>query len=192
MTRAVGTCRSARKILVVAVVSAALILVPALQWPANAQQGWAPAPAPGQAYGQPQPYGQPYGQPYAQPYGQPYYAPPAVDVATATAQAVNDARADTSGAIWFFAGCVLSWIGILIAYVVDPSPPPARLMGKSPEYLGVYLAAYKNEARSIQGHAAIWGTVTAVAVSVVLIIIFVSALRNAQTMNNAAAIMSTP
>jgi len=178
------------------VVSTTIILVPVLQWPARAQQSWGPAPAaPAQPYGQPYgqaPYGQPYGQPYAQPYGQPYYAPPPVDIGMATAQAVSDAQADTSVGIWFFAGCVLNWIGIVIAYVIDPSPPPARLMGKSPEYLGVYLGAYKAEARSIQGHAAIWGTVTGVAVSVVLIILFLSALHDSTTVNSTAAIMSSP
>lgn len=172
MTRSVGICQWVRTTLVVAVVSSAMILLPALQRPANAQQSWAPAPAPGQPYG-------------AQPYG---YAPP-VDASRATAEAVNDAHADTNGTLWFFAGCLLGVIGILIAYVSEPSPPPARLMGKSPEYLAIYTNTYKSEARSAQGRAAIWGTLTAVGVVVVIyIIVIVAIVHNSSTTTTAAAV----
>jgi len=164
----IGTGRWLRSTLVVAVVSAAMIVLPALERPAMAQQGWGPAPAPGGAYAP--------GQPYAQPYGQPYYAPPPVDAARATTEAMNDARADTNGTLWFFAGCLLGVIGIIIAYVAEPTPPPARLMGKSPEYLAIYTTTYKSEARSIQGRAAIWGTATAVAVFVVIYIVVIVAI----------------
>lgn len=159
----IGTGRWLRSTLVVAVVSAAMILLPALERPAMAQQGWGPAPAPG-------------GYAPGQPYGQPYYAPPPVDAARATTEAINDARADTNGTLWFFAGCLLGVIGIIIAYVAEPTPPPARLMGKSPEYLAIYTTTYKSEARSIQGRSAIWGTATAVAVVVVIYIIVIVAI----------------
>jgi hypothetical protein len=149
-----------------------MIMLPEMQRPANAQQSWAPPP-------QPMP-------------GQPYYAPPPVDAARATAEAIADAHADTNGTLWYFAGCLLGVIGILIAYVSEPSPPPARMMGKSPEYLAIYTNTYKAEARSIQGRSAIYGTLTAVAVIVVIyIIVIVAFVHAANTTYPAAAVAPT-
>jgi hypothetical protein len=171
----IGTGRWLRSTLVVGVVSAAMILLPALQRPALAQQGWGPAPAPGYAPGQPY-----------------YYPPPPVDAARAAAEATNDAHADTNGTLWFFAGCLLGVIGIVIAYVAEPTPPPARMMGKSPEYLAIYTTAYKAEARSIQGRAAIWGTVTLAAVVVVFyIIIFVAIVKSEPTYSSGGTALIT-
>jgi hypothetical protein len=156
MTRRVGSSKWLGTTFVAVVVSAAIIMIPEMQRPANAQQSWAPPP-----------------QPYP---GQPYYAPPPVDASRATAEAITDAHADTNGTLWYFAGCLLGVIGILIAYVSEPSPPPARMMGKSPEYLAIYTNTYKAEARSIQGRSAIYGTLTAVAVVVVIYVIIVVAI----------------
>ncbi|MFL5308580.1 MAG: hypothetical protein ACJ8F1_25430 [Polyangia bacterium] len=176
----IGTGRWLRSTLVVAVVSAAMILLPMMQRPAMAQQGWGPAPAPG--YGPPPGYS-----------GQPYYAQPPVDAARATMEAMNDAHADTNGTLWFFAGCLLGVIGIIIAYVAEPTPPPARLMGKSPEYLAIYTTTYKSEARSIQGRAAIWGTATAVAVFVVIyIVIIVAIVKSDPTYTTSTALITSP
>jgi hypothetical protein len=158
-----------RTALVVAVVSAAMILVPILQRPAMAQQSWGPTPG------------------YAP--GQPYYAPPPVDAAGATNQAINDAHADTNGALWFFAGCLLTWIGVVIAYVAEPSPPPARLLGKSPEYLAIYTTAYKAEGKSSQGRAALWGAATTLVVVIVLwVVIVVSVTHQSTAYGTAAAV----
>ncbi|HSS37413.1 MAG TPA: hypothetical protein VLT58_01470, partial [Polyangia bacterium] len=82
---------------------------------------------------------------------------------------------------------------IVIAYVAEATPPPARLMGKSPEYLAIYTTAYKSEARSIQGRAAIWGTATAVAVVVVIyIIIIVAIVKSNPTTANGTALITSP
>ncbi len=59
-------------------------------------------------------------------------------------EATQDAQADENGTLWFFAGCLLGLIGVVIAAVAEPTPPPARLMGKSPEYLAVYTQTYKS------------------------------------------------
>jgi len=158
MTRRVGSSRWLGTTILAFIISASMIMLPEMQHPAQAQQSWAPPPAPGQPYP-----------------GQPYYAPPPVDTARATAEAIADAHADTNGTLWYFAGCVLTWVGILVAYVVEPTPPPARMMGKAPEYLAVYTQAYKAEARSIQGRAAIYGALTTVAVVVVVYIIIIVA-----------------
>ena len=162
MTRRVGSSKWLGTTVMVFVISAAMIMIPEMQHPAMAQQSWAPPP-------QPMP-------------GQPYYAPPPIDAGRANAEAVADAHADTNGTLWFFAGCLLTWVGIIIAYVADPSPPPARLMGKSPEYLAIYTTAYKSEAKSIQGRSAIYGALTTLAVVVVLyVIIIVAVVHDANT-----------
>jgi hypothetical protein len=159
---------------VVAIVSAALALVPILEHPACAQQSWEPAPAAGQGQGYPPPA---QGQGYYPPPGQGYYPPPApFDSSRVIAQATQDAHADESGALWFFAGCLLGLIGIVIAAVVEPTPPPARLMGKSPEYISVYTTTYKSEGKSAQLRSALFGLGTTVVVFIVLYVIIIVAV----------------
>jgi hypothetical protein len=59
------------------------------------------------------------------------------------------ARANVNGTLWLAAGCV-SIFGIILAYLVEPSPPATALLGKSPEYVAAYTDAYKMTAKSIQ------------------------------------------
>ncbi|HVZ85625.1 MAG TPA: hypothetical protein VHG72_01555 [Polyangia bacterium] len=189
MTRAGSFGKLIGCAIVVAVVSGALIMLPGLERPAWAQQSWEPPPPPPPGQGA-QPYGaQPApnaGQPYpGQPYpGQPYYGSPS-DSARALAQATADAQADTSGAAWFFAGCLLGVIGLIIALVVEPSPPPARLMGKSPEYIAIYTTTYKSEGKSAQLRSTLYGLGTAVVVVLVIYIVLVVAfVKSANSTEN--------
>lgn len=166
MSRPSGFLKWASTSTVVALVAGALILLPALQRPVLAQQSWAPPPA-----------GQPAGQPG---YG---YAPPPVDAGRAAAEGVQDANADINGTLWFFVGC-LGIIGIAVAYFAEPSPPPARLMGKSAEYVMIYSTSYKSEGKSIQGRHAIYGCLVGTAIAVAIyIIIVVAIVKNANTMS---------
>jgi|SRR5580692_4546799 hypothetical protein len=166
MSRPSGFLRWASTSTVVAVVAGALILLPALQRPVLAQQSWAPPPA-----------GPPAGQPG---YG---YAPPPVDAGRAAAEGVQDANADINGTLWFFVGC-LGIIGIAVAYFAEPSPPPARLMGKSSEYVMIYTTSYKSEGKSIQGRHAIYGCLVGTAIGVAIYIILVVAiLKSANDMS---------
>ena len=71
--------------------------------------------------------------------------------------AMMDAEIDTNRFLWFGAGCLLGWVGILLGYVIEPSPPVARLVGQSPDYVMAYSAAYKEQARKIQGKQAMVG-----------------------------------
>jgi len=91
------------------------------------------------------------------------------DGAQAAAAGERDAIADTSSGAWFVLGCLLGGIGVLIAYVAEPTPPPSRLIGQSPEWVSVYSAAYKSAGRSAQGKSAIVGCLVITAVIVVLI-----------------------
>jgi hypothetical protein len=153
--------RSLRKWLgkcgVVGIVSAVMVMIPLLEHPVAAQQSWSP----------------PTQQWSPAPPGAPYYAPAPVDTSRAVMEATQDAQADNNAVLWFFAGCLLELIGVLIAALVDPTPPPARLMGKSPEYVAVYVQTYKSEGRSAQLKSALWGLGTVIVLSVILIIVLV-------------------
>jgi len=162
MSRPTGFRKAASTATIVAVVSGALILLPALQRPVFAQQGWAPPP----------------------PAGQPGYyppPPPPVDAGRAAAEGVQDADVDINGTLWFFVGC-LGIIGIAVAYFAEPSPPPARLMGKSAEYVMLYTSAYKTEGKSIQGRHAIYGCLVGTAIVVAIyVVLIVTVLKTANT-----------
>lgn len=77
--------------------------------------------------------------------------------AAAAVAAEADAHADTSGALWFGAGCLLGVIGILVAYVVEPHPQATRLLGKSSDYIQAYSLAYKSAGKSAQTKMALYG-----------------------------------
>jgi hypothetical protein len=62
----------------------------------------------------------------------------------------QSARANVNGNIWMLAGCVGSWLGVLLAYIYEPTPPATMLLGKSPEYVAAYTDAYRATAKSIQ------------------------------------------
>jgi hypothetical protein len=166
--RKVGIRKWAGTFAVVTLVSGAMILSPLLEHPVQAQQSWAPQQ-----------------QNWGPPQGGPAYAPPPVDTARAVLEATQDAQADENGTLWFFAGCILGLIGVVIAAVAEPSPPPARLMGKSPEYLAIYTQTYKSEGKSAQLRSSLWGVGTTVVVFVVIyVILIVTVLKSEPTTYN--------
>ena len=99
----------------------------------------------------------------------------------AKAMAEQDAESDVNKIMWFGAGslisggtlfvlriiddptsemcgaaCLLHGFFFAVPFVHSPPPSPSRLLGKSPEYITAYTAAYKAETRKIQ---ALWGIV---------------------------------
>ena len=84
--------------------------------------------------------------------------------AEAVTAAEADANKDVNKLLCFSAGCVLSALfflpspygyffpptGIIGAYSYQPSPPPARLIGKSPDYIAAYTSAYRLKRGNIQ------------------------------------------
>ena len=83
--------------------------------------------------------------------------------AQAVAAAEADASKDVNKPLWFGAGCLLPVTGSLLkpygyimllgglgGYIYQPGPPPSRLMGKSPEYITAYTAAYKSKVAYVQ------------------------------------------
>ena len=67
------------------------------------------------------------------------------------------ADSETSGTLWFAAGCCVGGVGVLLAYVIKPDPPASRLIGKSPEYVASFTDCYRTKAKSIQTSNAWYG-----------------------------------
>lgn len=84
--------------------------------------------------------------------------------AEAATAAEADGNKDVNKLLCFSAGCVFSALfflpspygyflpptGIIGSYSYRPSPPPARLIGKSPEYIAAYTSAYQLKRGNIQ------------------------------------------
>jgi hypothetical protein len=109
---------------------------------------------------------------------QPTAASPAVTQLSVTSiaeiedQARMDAQIDIKGQTWFLIGCLTNLTGWLIAYIVEPSPPVSKLLGKSSDYIAVYTDAYKREGKKIQTKKAFTGCVVGV-LCVVVVELFV-------------------
>ena len=84
-------------------------------------------------------------------------------VETYASQAIIDAEHDAAVSadtlLWMggtligtsLVGCLFCGLpAIGLAYIHQPSPPAARLMGKSPEYVMLYTQTYKDKIRSHQ------------------------------------------
>lgn len=56
----------------------------------------------------------------------------------------------TSATVWFAAGCLLSGLGVVGAYVIKPDPPMTSLVGKDAAYVAQLTDCYKDEAGGIQ------------------------------------------
>ena len=78
--------------------------------------------------------------------------------AEAVAAAEADAAADVSKTLWFVVGCFLPVLGVVAGYVIAPSPPSSKFLGKPPEYVAFYTDAYQAKSKNIQGRSALIGT----------------------------------
>ena len=85
------------------------------------------------------------------------------------------AKTDVSGTLWFVIGCFGGLTGIIVAYVYEPSPPSAQLLGKSPEYVAAYTDAYRATAKSVQTSKAVTGCIVSAVVSIALNVALVAA-----------------
>ncbi len=77
----------------------------------------------------------------------------------ACVEARMDAQREVNTGMWFAIGFFLGVVGWLIAYVMEPSPPAAKLIGADPEYVAVYTQCYKAEAKRLQADAALKGCI---------------------------------
>jgi hypothetical protein len=94
--------------------------------------------------------------------------------------AEQDAQNDVNKILWFFAGLVLNFIGILIAYVYQPSPPAAQLLQKSTEDALFYTDVYKARTRQLQLTVAITGFVFCAVLGITLVVVLFSFFFSAQ------------
>jgi hypothetical protein len=83
-----------------------------------------------------------------------------------------DGRSSSSGFLWFGAGCLFTYFGVGAAYLITPSPPAMRLLGKSIEYVAAYTDAYAASARSVQTNNAWWGCILTNTVGCGLYVVF--------------------
>lgn len=82
-------------------------------------------------------------------------------------EAQQDAQADTNQLAWGAGSCVLGTVGacllgsvgVIGAYAYQPAPPPARFLGKSPQYIESYTKAYKTKVRRLQFRSAAIGCI---------------------------------
>ena len=81
----------------------------------------------------------------------------ASDFDDARMAAERDAKSDVSAWLWLGAGCLFNLLGVGAAYVIVPSPPASRLLGKSNEYIAAYTDMYKDSARGVQVKNALIG-----------------------------------
>lgn len=84
------------------------------------------------------------------------------------AQAQMDAGIEVNKFLWGAIGFILGVVGVLIAYMVPPSPPAMKLMGKSSDYVMTYTQCYQEKGKSEQGTASLIGC----AISGILVIIY--------------------
>jgi hypothetical protein len=73
------------------------------------------------------------------------------------AQAKKDALNDSSQFLWLGAGCLLSFVGVLIGYLITPTPPAERLIGRDANYMMQYISCYGDAGKNVQGINAIIG-----------------------------------
>ena len=79
-----------------------------------------------------------------------------------------DVRKDVNTILWLGAGCLFSILGVGAAYVIKPSPPASRLLGKSSDYVAAYTNCYRHEGRKLQTRAAAVGCVSGASAAVAL------------------------
>jgi hypothetical protein len=77
----------------------------------------------------------------------------------ARAKGTAAAEAEVNKMLWAGIGFLLGLVGVVIAYVVTPSPPQSHLIGKDMEYVAAFTDAFQSKGRSIQGNYALMGCV---------------------------------
>lgn len=84
-------------------------------------------------------------------------------------QGKMDGERDARGSFaWFFGGFCLGLLGVILAFVIAPTPSTASLMGRSPDYVMGYTEGYKSRAKKQQGYYALAGMATLLVVYVIL------------------------
>jgi phage shock protein PspC (stress-responsive transcriptional regulator) len=96
--------------------------------------------------------------------------------------AEQDAEADVVKFLWVVVGFFINLIGVLIAYIYQPTPPAMRLFEKSHEYTMFYTESYKAKARNIQLTYAAVGFVISAGLGIIIIIGMMSMIGSVSKM----------
>jgi hypothetical protein len=87
------------------------------------------------------------------------------DVEEGKMQGAIDAKSDK---MWFFPGCLLPGLGLILPWVSGPTVPSEMLIGKSPEYVEAYQKAFVRKVKFGNFLWALLGFGTTVAVVAVV------------------------
>ncbi|MGB9595139.1 MAG: hypothetical protein ACPL7B_02560 [Candidatus Poribacteria bacterium] len=87
-------------------------------------------------------------------------------------------KSRTNGVAWMAIGCLGGLLGVIIAYLYEPSPPASLLLGKSPEYVAAFTDAYKDGAKSVQAKNAWTGCIVSTLLYVVYVVLVVAAAES--------------
>lgn len=91
------------------------------------------------------------------------------DAVQATLDAERDvAQLDES--MWAIGGCLFGVLGVVYASAYNHTPPAAKLIGKSPEYIQPYLLTYHTLAQKRMTNAALQGCVVGTLVSAAVLL----------------------
>jgi len=112
-------------------------------------------------------------------FGQVNQADTAKDYFRGREEAKNAVRVSS---VWFFAGFGLGPGGVLLAYLIKPSPSPAMLAGKSQTYIKSFTDTYKQRSTSEQCKLALTGMVIAFGLYIIISMIMIIFLVKATTM----------
>jgi hypothetical protein len=94
-------------------------------------------------------------------------------------QAIADAKADVSAWQWIGVGCLFTLFGVAAAYIIKPTPPPDKLLGKSPEYVESYTDCFVKQCRRTRGGNAWIGLGVSTAATLVVGIVVLAAAASA-------------
>jgi len=68
-----------------------------------------------------------------------------------------DARRDIQDIVWLGAGFLFGVFGVGAAYLINPTPPPDKIIGKPPNFVAQYMTCYQKYARQEQVSNAVAG-----------------------------------
>jgi hypothetical protein len=92
----------------------------------------------------------------------------------ACTQAQIDAKNEIDGNIWFGAGCLFGLVGLGAAYVLEPSVPATKLLGKDAEYVAYYTECYQDAGKDLQTSKAMTGCLIGTGVQIAFYVLLIA------------------